>query len=1081
MTTYALLVGIDDYQSPVNPLHGCVADIQAIHSVLGSRISNEQLDVRILLNQQATRSAVIEQFRSHLARAKDGDAVVFWYSGHGSRQATSAAPGLEPDGYDETLVLYDSRTPNGTDLADKELAALIKDVALVGVHVFVGLDCCNSGSGTRDVFPEDGAVRRTATAERVRVRSDATYLAAPEVPGRHVLLTGCRSDQLSKEVWFEGVRRGAMSAAAQRAIRDAGPTMTYRELHRTVRAFVGQTARDQVPQLELTNSEDAVAMLFHGALGEREPGYLLSFTGARWELDAGAVHGISSARGTATTQLDVRDPDTDATVAHAVVGEVFPDTSVVTVDGQLDTNRTYRALITAVPLPETPVELHRDLDELRAAIDGSPFLAVADSGASIVVRRVDGGIEIVDVTRGPDPVTRIADDPIVVRLALEQMVRWRQILELDNPGSGLTGAELEVVVPGDAGSDTVAVPQPGGEILLEYGASGAPTFKIRVRNLGTVPLYCGVVALGADYAVTSLLPGGVERLEPNGPPVSKQIKSEISDELWSHGVVRLADTMKLIVSGAQFDPEVLVQDGLPNPILTRTRGDRAAEPSSTLARLLERVQDRGLSPVTGPEPVADWSAATVNITTERPQPGTSVTGRVELAPGVTLQVPDGFTAKASLTSSEVVARDLTARMVPPLLIDQPEPWAPLALLPVRDAAAPLDVLELQDVEGYDAVDPNSPMTLQLDQPLADGESVVVIGFDGRNYLPVGHSIRATEAHDAVSGTTIVIDQLPPAIDTRSLTSSIRLLFRRFVHKLTGGPVTTTRLAIPSVHRGEVSYDDDADRLAAAVAQADQILLLIHGILGDTAGLAVGAAAGFGGTYDLTLTFDYENINTPIDETAADLQKKLRAAGVASKQLDVVAHSMGGLVSRWLIEQDRAGLVSHLITAGTPNGGSPWPVLQGWATAALAFGLNKLQQVFWPTSLLSGLVALIEGVDQALDDMEPSSKRLASLLASTDPDVRYTVLYGDRSLVEVQRNGRVKEILDWVKRGAVDVATAMAFLNQPNDLAVSVTSARTLPTFRRLEIVGPVHCDHVTFFSSEAGLAALSAAVASEGP
>jgi len=1078
MSTYALLVGIDDYQSPVRPLNGCVADVNAINSVLSSRIPNRQLNVQLLLNDAATRGAVIERFRGHLGLARSGDAVIFWYSGHGSRQATCAAAGLEPDGYDETLVLYDSRTPDGTDLADKELAALIKEVARPGVHVFVGLDCCHSGSGTREILLEDVVVRRTATDDRVRVRSDATYLAAPEVPGRHVLLSGCRSDQTSKEVWFGGARRGAMSAGVERAIREAGPGMTYRELHRNVRAFVAQAAREQVPQLEVTNSDDATARLFDGALATRESGYLLTFSGTRWEMDAGAVHGISPAHGGTATRLDVRDAETGQTVAHGEVGTVLPDTSVITVDAELDTNRTYRAVITAIPLPETPVQLDGDLGEIRTAVEDSPFLTVVDTGADIVVRRGGDGIEIVDVRRGADPVTRVADDSTAVRLAVEQMVRWRQIHDLDNPGTNLTGAVLDVLLTDSDGNETVATPQPGGEVLVVYQNSTAPRFKIRVRNLGDVPLFCGVVALSADYSVTSLLRGGAEQLEPGGRPVEREIHAQIADELWAQGVIRLTDTMKLIVSGAQFDPDVLAQGGLPHPALSRERNARAAEPDSTLERLLRRVQDRGLSPVTGPEPVADWSASTLQVITERPQPAARIAGRLELAPGVSLQAPDGFTAQVSLTGSETVARDLLDPLVPPLLIDQPDQWAPLSLQAVRDATAPLDVMELRDLEGIEAVTPNSPLTLELDQPLAGNESVLVIGFDGRNYLPVGHSVRGADERGVQTGTSIRIDQLPPAIDTRSLTGSIRLLFRRFVHRLTGGPVNISRLAIPDIDGSDVVYRDDPGEIAAAVAQADRILLLIHGILGDTAGMALGAAAGFGSGYDLVLTFDYENINTPINETSADLRRKLLAAGVQDKQLDVIAHSMGGLVARWLIEQDRAGLVSHLITAGTPNGGSPWPVLEGWATAALTFGLNKLQQVFWPASVLSGLVALIEGTDQALDDMAPSSQRLASLLASADPDVRYTVLYGDRSLVDVEPNGRVKEILDWVKRGAVDTVLAMAFLRQPNDLAVSVTSARTLPpSFRRLTITGPVACDHITFFSSEAGLDALSVAVA----
>ena len=59
---FALLVGIDSYQSPVSPLQGCVADIEIMHSFLESGIgdADHQLDAIVLKNEQATREAILE-------------------------------------------------------------------------------------------------------------------------------------------------------------------------------------------------------------------------------------------------------------------------------------------------------------------------------------------------------------------------------------------------------------------------------------------------------------------------------------------------------------------------------------------------------------------------------------------------------------------------------------------------------------------------------------------------------------------------------------------------------------------------------------------------------------------------------------------------------------------------------------------------------------------------------------------------------------------------------------------------------------------------------------------------------------
>ncbi|MGZ3318556.1 MAG: caspase family protein, partial [Isosphaeraceae bacterium] len=152
-TIYALLVAIDDYPSPIPKLRGCVNDIEAFGSYLSERVAKDKgvaIKLRTLKNGEATRQAVVDAFSNHLGKAKKGDVALLYYSGHGSQeQAPEEFWKLEPDHLDETLVLFDSRSPGSWDLADKEIAKLIGDVAAKGPHVAVILDCCHSGSGTR--------------------------------------------------------------------------------------------------------------------------------------------------------------------------------------------------------------------------------------------------------------------------------------------------------------------------------------------------------------------------------------------------------------------------------------------------------------------------------------------------------------------------------------------------------------------------------------------------------------------------------------------------------------------------------------------------------------------------------------------------------------------------------------------------------------------------------------------------------------------------------------------------------------------------------------------------------------------
>src|SRR4051794_8382075 len=89
---YALLVGIDDYPQPVPRLRGCVNDIREMRQYLEARVETgdsqleDVLKLRMLINQEATRDAVIRAFREHLRLAGPEDVALFCYSGHGSQE-----------------------------------------------------------------------------------------------------------------------------------------------------------------------------------------------------------------------------------------------------------------------------------------------------------------------------------------------------------------------------------------------------------------------------------------------------------------------------------------------------------------------------------------------------------------------------------------------------------------------------------------------------------------------------------------------------------------------------------------------------------------------------------------------------------------------------------------------------------------------------------------------------------------------------------------------------------------------------------------------------------------------------------
>ncbi|MFK7882657.1 MAG: esterase/lipase family protein [Phycisphaerales bacterium] len=169
---------------------------------------------------------------------------------------------------------------------------------------------------------------------------------------------------------------------------------------------------------------------------------------------------------------------------------------------------------------------------------------------------------------------------------------------------------------------------------------------------------------------------------------------------------------------------------------------------------------------------------------------------------------------------------------------------------------------------------------------------------------------------------------------------------------------------------------------AAHTPAD-IVLLVHG-LDEPGGIWDALAPELAQAGHYVARFDYPN-DQPVTDSTDLLQAALPAlASLGVERIRVVAHSMGGLVTRDLItrpKQQGSPSVPLLITLGTPHLGSPWarwqPIaeareqIQRWAESpdldpALLFGWNA------------------DGMGEAGDDLHPTSAFLKKLNGRPTP-------------------------------------------------------------------------------------------------
>ncbi|OFE16396.1 peptidase C14 caspase catalytic subunit p20 [Humibacillus sp. DSM 29435] len=649
---YALLVGIDAYPAPVPTLRGCVGDVTAMETMLRARVGEPVVSAVVLTDAQATRAAVTDGFRTHLGQATADDVAVFYYSGHGSQQACPPELwGGEPDHLNETIVCVDSRLPGSWDLADKELASLVAGVAASGCHLLVVLDCCHSGTGTRDldetsrVAPEDERPRPVSTfleGSTVGTFGATRSLSADSdaAAGRHVLLAACRADELAKEITVLGVHRGALSAALEATLRDGEGSITYREMLRAVTAGVLRRAGQQHPQLESADATELDRPFLGGAIPATPRQLTLSRLPDGWSIDYGAVHGVPEPIGDDSTELAVYPltaKTSGAPLATATVTSVLPDRSLVTLSAPLDEGSIYRAVVTGIPLKPLQVAVRGvDADtallrEAARAVDSTLLTLVADApDADLTVEAIEEGFVITrpGVTRPLVPV--VAGDGRAERTvaALEHVARWLRLAAVRNPVTHLTTGAVALSLTSPSGHLA-----DDGTLSISYADGVAPPFNVTLQNTTETPLWAALIDLTETYGIfTDAVPSGSVALEA-GQSMTIALTGQVSDALWNAGTVTLTDQLKLVTSTIEFDPRSLEQDELELtltpaaecPVTTRSMGQPATGgwslPWAAGAEIVGRVEPvtRRLGPQVSPTTGADWRTDDAFVHTTRPR------------------------------------------------------------------------------------------------------------------------------------------------------------------------------------------------------------------------------------------------------------------------------------------------------------------------------------------------------------------------------------------------------------------------------------------------------------------------------
>lgn len=436
---YAFLAGVGAYayRHNITPLEGPPHDVAAVQSRLFTLHGFSKNNIVTLVNQDATRDAILKQLRSLAARLRPGDYLHFYFSGHGSRPhdghrlLTPDTGALVPhdfDGNAETLIL-----------GKRDLRPIWEDLDTRGVTVFGLLDSCYSANSMRSL---DGgpSVLVSRFADIAPPGANASATPPSTSPLRNLLwISAASTNQSADEIGSRGAHltidgrpHGVMTNTLLHGL-DRGGLLTHRDLF----AFLKLHAKhwNHSPQWRSHPSADLGSLPLFGASGT--PGYRPARRVRMIGVSGDVLKGLPVE--------PVNEPATDA--ANVVLERestgmyfVYPPSQKPFKPRALD---EITARIKLLPAPPVRVVFGRDVPpEIAAGLDE---VEVVPAQGDLFLASVPGGFQLYWPSGLAFRQSPYTQDQVATRLAREPHLRRLDAF----PSTSGHYLDLEVRVEGE--------------------------------------------------------------------------------------------------------------------------------------------------------------------------------------------------------------------------------------------------------------------------------------------------------------------------------------------------------------------------------------------------------------------------------------------------------------------------------------------------------------------------------------------------------------------------------------------------------------------------------------------------------
>ncbi|MFK8005263.1 MAG: caspase family protein [Saprospiraceae bacterium] len=1119
-TLYTLLIGINNYPIDSHKLNGCINDRDAIHEFFQRYCEANQLNYQPLLltDEDASRQAIINGF-SQFENAKNGDICIFYYSGHGSQMpAPKEFWRDETDRKCETIVCHDSRIGQGRDLADKEISYLIwKATQKKEVHFLAIFDCCHAGTITRNVEVINRMAEENTTPVFAKkfegvefYKSQEGQLIPPE--GSHITLSASASYESSVELTLDGKRRGLFTYSLIDVLEKSElTTLSYAGLMTKVQTRVHNRIGSQHPQVDAQGEASIDQLFFDGALATN-PTHIVKFNEKKgWIMDLGKIHGVTS-----NTSIKIEH---EGILKEIIFQSIDSNQSVLKKENWMqEADEFYFAKeisglhkklkIAFFPQLESDQakqyihDLVKDwnIEYVENINEAAYWMRLTDRGY-ILTRPHNERSLFKAIPENDNSSNELTSAEFLFLQNVNKVAQWQEVSELSNPMANGT-AEKEIEIDFFCVTDHIdyLTVKPNGEkkmdtngnAVFEYffkdGAWENPHIRMNVKNVGNRTLWIGALFLGEDFVITDeFLPvkelkSGDEAypftaVNQNGYRVSV-VPIFVPDELHSWGETEVSNQIKIIASETPFTMDAFRQAGLELETKPKSRGMGFGKSKPSAPKIPTQPS---------------WFTKDIIYKIHRPQDVVNATsGKAVNLHELIVESHDSFSAEAIyLSSSSNTTRSIQRPSIQAFLGS--ENFQPVNLQgSTRNIQHGLDTLEMHNVQGKENINAENPLKVKLNLSLEENERIFPFGYDAetKTYYPLGQPDEETNV--------INVEELPDAeeVVTRGLGKSLKIYLQKVVYqKIFKKEFTYPILAAAMVDEQQnVSRETDYEIIRSKVEDSTtkRILVFIHGIIGDTSGQVKlvrravknenGVRKNLTDIYDLVLTFDYESLNDPIELTAENLKKRLEQIGLQEghgKTVHIVAHSMGGLVSRWFLEHlDGDKMVSHFIQVGSPNYGSPWANTYHMGIFSLTKLINFLPIPSTINSVLAYLGKKRKKIEVTVSQLQPDSDFCKKLkLPEGKSNIPYTIIAGDSSLIPNRSPQEGKLIKKMLNRYALDYRKKLIklFFHDRSDDIVAIASCHDIPEGKcsHLEIVDAVGCNHFTYFNTDEGVKQLA--------